>query len=78
MNIVGNYRMIEGRENVSRYWKLLETSKILAHTTVPNEIIIKGVTAYNYGIYESVSLRNNDTITFSEQYLITRHKVNGK
>ena len=68
--------MIEGRK-VSRYWEASRNFENPAHTTVPM-IIIKGVTAYNYGIYESVSLRNNDTITFSEQYLITRHKVNGK
>ena len=78
VNIVGGNRIIEGKQAVTNYWTRPESSVVLEHSTTPNQIVVEGNTAFDYGVYQGKSLRNKDTTSFSGQYLITWRKVDGE
>ena len=74
VNISGGNPLIIGIEDVTNYWRLPESVKILEHASVPQEIEIIGKMAKDYGHYRGRSIRNKDTVSFSGNYLITWRK----
>ena len=72
--IPGNRPMIEGIEKVTRYWNLPAGIKVLSHKTTSTKLEIDGNLASDFGIYEGVSVNNNDTTAFRGQYVITWRK----
>ncbi len=74
VNISRGNPLIIGKESVSNYWRLPESVKIPEHASIPQEIEIIGKMAKDYGQYKGKRIRNNDTISFSGNYLITWRK----
>lgn len=72
--IPGNRPMIQGIEGVTRYWDTPASTKVLEHRTISTQLEIDGNLASDFGIYEGVSVNNNDTTTFRGQYVITWRK----
>lgn len=72
--IPGNRPMIQGIEKVTRYWDIPASIKVLEHRTVSTNLEIDGNLASDFGIYEGVSVNNNDTTVFRGQYVITWRK----
>ena len=72
--IPGNRPMIKGIAGITRYWRLPESVKVLHHQTISTQLEINGNLASDYGIYEGTSLRNQDTLSFKGQYVITWRK----
>jgi ketosteroid isomerase-like protein len=77
--IPGNRPMIAGIEKVSRYWDIPPSVKVLEHRSISSGLEISGNLASDFGIYEGVSVRNNDTTRFRGQYVISWRKgIDGK
>ncbi|GAB5526781.1 MAG: hypothetical protein Roseis2KO_46530 [Roseivirga sp.] len=72
--IPGNRPMIQGIDKVTRYWDIPGSIKVLEHRTVSTGLEIDGNLASDFGIYEGVSVNNNDTTAFQGQYVITWRK----
>ncbi|WP_420388120.1 YybH family protein [Roseivirga sp.] len=70
----GSREMIRGKEEVTNYWRLPASVKVLEHASTPVELEVSGDMAKDFGYYEGKSVRNGDTITFRGQYLITWRK----
>lgn len=66
--------LIKGIEGVTRYWKLPDDIKIIAHRTISQSLEIDGNIASDYGIYEGRSVRAGDTSSVRGQYVITWRK----
>lgn len=72
--IPGNRPMIQGIEGVTKYWDIPASIKVLEHRTISTQLEIDGNLASDFGIYEGVSVNNNDTTAFRGQYVITWRK----
>ena len=72
--IPGNRPMISGIDAVTRYWDIPASLNVLEHRTISTKLEIEGNLASDFGIYEGVSVRNNDTTAFRGQYVITWRK----
>ncbi|MCE7992784.1 MAG: nuclear transport factor 2 family protein [Roseivirga sp.] len=72
--IPGNRPMIQGIDEVTRYWDIPASIKVLEHRINSTQLEVDGNLASDFGIYEGVSVNNNDTTAFRGQYVITWRK----
>jgi ketosteroid isomerase-like protein len=70
----GSRNMIEGIEEVTKFWDIPATTNILSHKSISTKLDISGNMASDYGYYEGESVRNNDTTSFRGQYVIIWEK----
>lgn len=52
-------KMLEGKESIIKYWILPKGVKILNHKITQHEIRIVKNTAYDYGVYEGITIKEN-------------------
>ena len=72
--VPGSRNMIEGIDEVTRYWTTPSTVDVLEHKTTSTRLEISGNMASDYGYYEGTTLRSGDTINFRGQYVIVWKK----
>ncbi len=71
--------IIEGREDIRKYWVLPEGRSTKYHKVKPEEIKIIGDEAYDYGYYEGVSLNaQGQESSWKGKYVIVWKKVEGE
>lgn len=70
-------KILKGEEALRRYWTIPEGVKILHHKITPEEITVKGKTAYDYGYYEGKTQRPDGSVSeWQGKYVIVWKKVN--
>ncbi|WP_420573507.1 YybH family protein [Kordia sp.] len=68
--------IIEGIENITKYWILPEGVTTKNHKITPVEIKIVEDTAYDYGYYEGTTVRaNGQTSSWKGKYVIVWKRV---
>ena len=74
-----NAKILEGQEELAKFWVISEGVDILQHKIMPEEIRVKGKYAYDYGYYEGKSLiAGKETIYWKGKYVIVWKKVKGE
>ena len=70
--------IIEGRDNIVRYWTPTGELRIVYHKIYPDEISVSGDTAYDYGRYEGTTRRaDGEEFSWNGKYVIIWKKVAG-
>ena len=70
--------IMEGQEEIRRYWVLPEGVRTVAHKITPAEIKIIGEEAYDYGHYEGTTRRaNGEEVSWRGKYVIVWRKIEG-
>lgn len=70
--------IIEGRENIKKYWTPTGTSRTTYHKIYPEEISVLGDTAYDFGRYEGTTMRaNGEENKWKGKYIIIWKKIDG-
>ena len=65
---------IRGREALRRYWAVPEGTDVVSHRAVPEEIVVDGRFAYDWGHYSGAMRRDGETRSFRGKYLIVWRK----
>lgn len=74
-----NREIIEGRENIQKYWTNTGPNKTTYHKIIPEEITVQGKTAYDYGRYEGTTTQaNGDKSNWQGKYVIVWKKIDGQ
>ena len=74
-----NKKIIAGRTDIAPYWKLPPNTQIIHHAAIPEELFVKGKTAYDYGYYEGKTQAPDGTVTsWKGKYVIVWKKVKGE
>ena len=71
-----NMDIIQGREEIIKYWTLPEGLRTKYHKIIPEEIKIIGNEAYDYGYYEGTTLRSDGTESnWKGKYVVVWRKI---
>lgn len=74
-----NRKIIEGREEIIKYWTPTNGSKIVFHKISPEEIKIIGDEAYDYGYYKGITKNAKGSLSsWQGKYVIVWKKIQGK
>lgn len=72
-----NQKILRGEDALRKFWTVPEKVKILHHKITPEEITVKGKTAYDYGYYEGKTQRPDGSVNeWQGKYVIVWKKVN--
>ena len=70
----GGRDFIRGREALRRYWQVPDGVDVVRHRAEPEEIVVEGRFAYDWGYYSGAMLRGGETRPFDGKYLIVWRK----
>lgn len=65
---------VRGREALRRYWTVPPGSDVIRHRAVPEEIVVEGPLAYDWGHYSGATVADGETREFRGKYLIVWRK----
>ncbi|MEM9917629.1 MAG: DUF4440 domain-containing protein [Bacteroidota bacterium] len=75
----GRTEILKGKEALTKYWSPSEGYVMNAHKVRPEEIVVVGDTAYDYGYYMGRSTNpKGETADWGGKYVIIWKKVDGK
>ena len=71
-----NRDILKGEKTIENYWTSSNGTKTIHHKITPEEIIIQGKTAYDYGYYEGKTLYTDGSeASWKGKYVIVWKKV---
>ncbi len=70
----GGRNFIRGRDALRRYWQVAEGVDVIRHRAVPEEILVEGRFAYDWGHYSGATVSGGKTNEFRGKYLIVWRK----
>jgi len=74
-----NMDILEGTENLEKYWKPGSGSSVIHHKVTPTEIRILDNEAYDYGYYQGVSKNSSgEESKWRGKYVIIWKKIDGQ
>ena len=72
----GNVKIMEGKEDLLKYWTMPDDIKVIKHKITPSEIRIVENTAYDYGYYEGQTrLADGKVSSWKGKYVIVWKKI---